>query len=200
MYIFTHKLNILDTRRNVISRFSFGVFFPNTSWKNLVKHKIKTSVLNSDSISSGSKIKHEWKRRPLQQRFKASLFSSRVCTVGESFEMLVMIPASTERPSHFLKIDTAIHDLHVPVHPLIPHCDKCTGRTSSNLSASRNQVGVKSSLDGWSDGLLWLATLANQGEKRHLYSKLIYSATKAVPKEVEAFARMNADLPASLSK
>lgn len=103
-------------------------------------------------------------------------------------------------PSHFLKIDTAIHDLHVPVHPLIPHCDKCTGRTSSNLSASRNQVGVKSSLDGWSDGLLWLATLANQGEKRHLYSKLIYSATKAVPKEVEAFARMNADLPASLSK
>ena len=62
------------------------------------------------------------------------------------------------------------------------------------------QHAVKSSLDGWSDGLLWLATLANQGVKRHLYSKFIYSATKVAPNVVDAFARMKADLAASLSK
>ena len=61
---------------------------------------------------------------------------------------------------------------------MIPHCDKCSGRTNSTLLACLSQGASKFILEGSSDGLLWLATLANHGEKRHLYSNSTYSAIK----------------------
>ena len=82
---------------------------------------------------------------------------------------------------------------------MIPHCDKCSGRTNSTLLACLSQGASKFILEGSSDGLLWLATLANHGEKRHLYA-MTYSAIKAAPRSVEAWARTKADLAASLSK
>ena len=83
---------------------------------------------------------------------------------------------------------------------MIPHCDKCSGRTNSTLFACLSQGASKFILEGSSEGLLWLATLANHGEKRHLYSNSTYSATKAAPRSVEAWALTKADLAASLSK
>ena len=80
---------------------------------------------------------------------------------------------------------------------MIPHCDKCSGRTNSTLLACLSQGASKFILEGSSDGLLWLATLANHGEKRHVYSNSTYSAIKAAPRSVEAWARTKADLAAS---
>ena len=62
---------------------------------------------------------------------------------------------------------------------MIPHRDKCSGRTNSTLLACLSQGASKFILEGSSDGLLWLATLANHGEKRHLYSNSTYSAIMA---------------------
>ena len=48
---------------------------------------------------------------------------------------------------------------------MIPQCDKCSGRTNSILLACLSQGASKFILEGSSDGLLWLAALANHGEK-----------------------------------
>ena len=124
-----------------------------------------------------------------------------------SFDRLVLLPAETVRGCIFgscFQSWSSVWQIEIcfqlSAHPLIPHSDMCAGKTRSTRYAPFNQAAVKSNLDGWSDGLLWLATLANQGEKRHLYSNSMQSATRAVPRGVEAFARTNADLAASLSK
>ena len=85
-------------------------------------------------------------------------------------------------------------------HPITPHFDKCAGSTKEICCAFRSQGAPKLSLEGSSEGLLWLATLANHGEKRHVNSRSTYCSIKALPRSVDAWARTNADLAASLSK
>jgi len=85
-------------------------------------------------------------------------------------------------------------------HPINPHSDKCAGRTKEICCAFRSQGVPKLSLEGSSDGLAWLAILANQCEKRQVNAKSTYCSINALTRSVDAWARTNADLAASLFK
>ena len=94
---------------------------------------------------------------------------------------------------------TSLHG-YESAHPITPHSDMCAGRTKEICCAFRSQGAPKFVLESSSDGLLWLATRANHGEKRQVNSNSTYCSIKAAPSSVEACARTKADLAASLSQ
>ena len=146
--------------------------------------------------------------RKSSSTFSRVLFSSKACTVGGVFDVLVLFPAMASKKVRNGSMLPKIFHFCLTTRNFAFRCQctRCFPTLTSALVGQRQSFRHVCSKVQWSQASVDLMgccgwhIFANQGLKRPLYPKFIYSATKMAPNAVDAFARMKADLAASLSR